>query len=319
MPLNSPQIIALAFAIATAATGCASRTTTADPGLAAEARALQLLSREVPAWSAENACFSCHNNGDAARALMLAARLGHKTPKSSLADTAAWLSRPATWDDNKGDPGFSDHRLANLQFALALVTATDHGLLDEPSAVQEAARRVARDQAADGSWPIDPHNRAGSPATYGSALATALAIRILRTLPTELEPARQRAFKWLSGEPVGAVPSAAGMLFAKITARETEAVDYLHRTQNGDGGWGPYPDSPSEAFDTALALLALAEVDSAPSKSAILRGRQFLVAWQNPDGSWPATTRPSGGESYAQQMSTTGWATLALLKTRTRK
>ena len=30
-------------------------------------RALQFLSREVPSWSIENKCYSCHNNGDAAR------------------------------------------------------------------------------------------------------------------------------------------------------------------------------------------------------------------------------------------------------------
>jgi hypothetical protein len=48
----------------------------------------------------------------------------------------------------------------------------------------------------------------------------------------------------------------------------------------------------------------------------IQRGRAFLLAQQNTDGSWPATTRPSGGDSYAQMMSTTGWATLAVLETR---
>lgn len=48
----------------------------------------------------------------------------------------------------------------------------------------------------------------------------------------------------------------------------------------------------------------------------IQRGRTFLITTQQSDGSWSATTRPSGGQSYAQQMSTTGWATLALLATR---
>ena len=48
----------------------------------------------------------------------------------------------------------------------------------------------------------------------------------------------------------------------------------------------------------------------------IARGRAFLIARQQADGSWPETTRPSGAESYAQRISTTGWATLALLATR---
>jgi hypothetical protein len=48
----------------------------------------------------------------------------------------------------------------------------------------------------------------------------------------------------------------------------------------------------------------------------IARGRAFLIATQRDDGGWPETTRPSGGTSYAQRISTTGWATLALLATR---
>jgi hypothetical protein len=51
-------------------------------------------------------------------------------------------------------------------------------------------------------------------------------------------------------------------------------------------------------------------------KASIARGREFLAREQLADGSWPATTRPSGGDSYAQKISTTGWALLALLRTR---
>jgi hypothetical protein len=43
------------------------------------------------------------------------------------------------------------------------------------------------------------------------------------------------------------------------------------------------------------------------------QGRSYLVVQQTEEGAWPETTRPSGGESYAQRISTTGWATLALL------
>ena len=105
-----------------------------------------------------------------------------------------------------------------------------------------------------------------------------------------------------------------------LTNGMTEAIapslDFLRRAQTSDGGWGPYADSPPEAFDSALALLALAEFRTEPRvPEMIQRGRGFLLATQLADGSWPATTRPSGGESYAQQISTTSWATLALLAT----
>jgi hypothetical protein len=91
------------------------------------------LSMEVPDWFRNNACYSCHNNGDGVRALYLALHKGLKVPFKALEDTTAWLSKPSRWSENKGDPAFSDKRLANIQFAAALVEA---GFM---SAVQPAA------------------------------------------------------------------------------------------------------------------------------------------------------------------------------------
>jgi hypothetical protein len=123
------------------------------------------------------------------------------------------------------------------------------------------------------------------------------------------------------------IPAAAVVILAETeesdrrepadSLRMAEALSFLKSAQGSDGGWGPYADAPSEVYDTALALLALNKSKRKPGiPDAIIRGRTFLCRTQNADGSWPATTRPSGGNSYAQQMSTTGWATLALLATR---
>jgi hypothetical protein len=66
-----------------------------------------------------------------------------------------------------------------------------------------------------------------------------------------------------------------------------------------------------------LLALARSRDDDLPGRTeAIRRGRAYLVAAQRPDGSWPETTRPPDGESYAQRLSTTGWALQALLATR---
>ena len=37
-----------------------------------------------------------------------AARLGFTISESVLADTTRWLLHPETWDNNRGNPGFSD-------------------------------------------------------------------------------------------------------------------------------------------------------------------------------------------------------------------
>jgi hypothetical protein len=280
--------------------------------------------REVPAWSKNNGCYSCHNNGDAARALYKASQKGHRISAGVLADTTAWLADPQLWDKNKGDPGFSDQRLANLQFAVALLTALETGHLVDKKPLQAAARKVAADQSPSGAWLIDSGTAVGSPATYGSTLATMLAWRVLKAAGLDgHKNATRSAERWLSQVPINSVSAAASLLLAAtgdhssaVKSRRAECVAIIGRAQTKDGGWGPYADSPPEVFDTAIVLLALAAGKQAAVKDRIDRGRKFLAAQQDADGGWPATTRPPGGESYAQRLSTTGWATLALLATR---
>jgi hypothetical protein len=280
-----------------------------------ERKAIAFLSREVPTWSKDNQCYSCHNNGDGARALYEAAKLGYDVPPRALADTSAWLANPAAWDKNKGDPGFSDKRLANLQFAAALAAAVRAGQVTNQISLQTAARRVAADQGTNGAWEIDAQSVAGSPATYGSVLATYMALRVLKEAGSENDAAL-KAEQWLASRKPANLLETATLLLAVPGERRADYISRLRQAQTAEGGWGPFPDAPQEIFDTAIALLALAQAGDANLGSAIKKGRSFLTANQNADGSWPATTRPRGGESYAQQLSTTAWATLALLHTR---
>jgi hypothetical protein len=298
----------------------------------AEARAVGFLMREVPAWSKENGCFSCHNNGDAARALYAASRKGRRVPDHVLADTTEWVKRPAHWDDNKGDPGFSDKRLADIQFAASLLSAIESGRVKDRRPLEQAARKLAAGQSADGSWKIDAGNSLGSPATYGDSLATYMALRTLKKAAlTETRDAVERAASWLRQASPNNVLTAATLLLAaefvydqagqsarrSRRLKQDQCLKLIRAAQTSDGGWGPYADSPPETFDTAIVLLALSRFRREPGVGELIRrGRGFLIAQQNSDGSWPATTRPSGGDSYAQLMSTTGWATLALLETK---
>jgi len=306
-------------------TGCSSRLARIDslPSPTAEDRAVAFLQREVPAWSQDNGCYSCHNNGDAARALYAASRRGYRFSKGVLADTTKWVSHPERWEDNKGDPGFSDQRLATVQFAASLAAAVESGAVRNPATLNAAAIKVARAQAPDGSWPVDVANPVGSPATYGTALATYMAWDVLsRASSPEVRAATQRAGNKLRSIKPDSIPNAAVLLLFLRSERGSAAnirtaLDFLRRAQTRDGGWGPYADSPPEAFDTALALLAIAGFpDETAVPAMVRRGREFLAGTQSPDGSWPATTRPADERSYAQQISTTGWATLALLETR---
>jgi hypothetical protein len=298
-----------------------------------EARAISYLAREVPAWRRGHPCYSCHNNGDAARALMAAlSRSGGI--REALDDTLAWIGEPARWQSNGGgEGGADDKRLARIQFAHAATAAVAAGLV--PSrAVSAAAAIVASDQQTDGSWRLDSSDSIGSPATYGTSLATAVA---RRTLIAAKDPAFSeridRAAAWLARSRPDNVPDAVAVVlaFASDDGRRPEswpiALGVLRKGQGRDGGWGPYITSPAEPFDTALAVLGLRAVsrraslaepafDATALAEAIDKGTGYLRKAQLLDGSWPETTRPAGQSSYAQRISTTGWALLALLDSR---
>lgn len=270
------------------------------------AAAVSYLSQEVPAWKANNGCYSCHNNGDAFRALLAARRAGYRVPERALADTVRWLTQPAAWDKQQADAAYRDKNLARIQFSLALADVNDR------AALRLAADSLVKLQSADGSWPLEQDAAAGSPATYGTPLSTYAALRVLRVASSaRTKEAIQRAEAWLRRlRPVATVDVAAVVMGVGAV----DGVQALLKSQTRNGGWGPYPNSPVEAFDTAIAMLALA--DHAAAKKAVERGAEWLGRAQLASGGWPATTRPSGGVSYAQHVSTTGWAVLALIKAR---
>ena len=148
--------------------------------------------------------------------------------------------------------------------------------------------------------------------TYGVVLATYMAIETLKAADSVRfrEPVA-RADSWLWQQKSRSTPEAAALVMALNSG---PALAALKRAQASDGGFGPYANSPSEPFDTAIALLALKATGN--NGEALRRARVWLIAAQQPDGSWVETTRPAGSQSYAQRISTSAWATIALLESR---
>ena len=294
-----------------------------------ERRAVHYLTQEVPRWFEENHCHSCHNNGDGARALYTAKQLGLRVPSRALEDTSGWLRQPLAWDHNQGEAACSDLKLARIQFASALASASASGDITSRAPLLRAAESLLPYQNEQGYWEIDEQGTVGSPCTYGLHLATYSARRVLEAAGRErFSEAIARADLWfLDTTPASVLDAAATVLALHDRTRRPalqgaehrlrQAIEVIQQGQAGDGGWGPYAKSPSEVFDTAMAVLALHSIGKpAQYQSLINQGRAFLVQSQLPAGGWIETTRPSGSQSYAQHLCTTGWATLALLKTR---
>jgi hypothetical protein len=297
----------------------------AEPKPTPEAKAVAWLVREVPTWSPDNRCFSCHHNGDGARVLYQARRLGFTVPDKSLDDTTRWLTRPGDWDNNGTEGGASDRTLARLQWAAALASAGEAGVVKERAALEKAADFVAAQQRKDGSFTVEAEGSIGSPATHGVALATVLARRTLAFVDRRKhEQAIALADTWLRQREVKTVLDAASVLWGLEKADDAGAkkqrqacLEMIRKGEAKDGGWGPYLRSAPEPFDTAVVLLALSS--QAPTdeiKAMLRRGRAWLIAAQEEDGCWPETTRPAGNVSYPQRTSTAAWATQALLATR---
>ncbi len=268
-----------------------------------EQRAVDFLSREVAQWRGANGCFSCHNNGDGARALFVARKLGFNVPAAALANTVEWLKNPKDWDKKKENAGFTNPILARIQFTSALMESG----MPISKYVSEA---LVLAQTADGSWPVEAADNLGSPATYGTTLATLVARNALhRIAPRKYKLPIKRADSYLNSRSPKSTMEAAAL----VMNGQKQWLDLLLKWQGSEGGFGPFQNSPAEVFDTAIALLALPTkgVDEKIRK----RGRQYLLKTQQSDGGWPETTRPSGAQSYAQRISTSAWALLALLAT----
>jgi hypothetical protein len=302
----------------------------ADPVAIAVARGVGYLTKEVPKWKAEHPCYSCHNNGDATRALLAASAKGHDIG-TSLDDTLTFLKQPAKWDQNKAPDGFDDKQLARVQFASALALAERHGKAASTD-LDQAAKLLVADQKADGSWTLDQSQSIASPVTYGTIIATWSARTTL--ISSGMQPDHftiVAADRWIRGLAPENVIDASATVLALELASDVMAenlrracLQIIRQGQSPDGGWGPYVTAKPQVFDTAIAVLALSMLDVEPRlarstyrqeelKEAIAKGKAYLVSQQRPDGSWPETTRPADQESYAQRISTTGWAMLALL------
>ena len=298
---------------------------------AAIKRSVAFLTKEVPKWHAEHPCYSCHNNGDATRALIVASMRGYDIG-TAVDDTVDFLRVPSRWDQNKAPGGFDDRTLARIQFGSALAAAARAGRAPDSTLV-DAAKIIAADQQGDGSWTLDVSKSLASPATYGTLLATASARATLIASGREPDDfAIVQIDRFFRGLQVENVIDAAAVILGLDAGEDVMAENLranclriLREGQAPSGGWGPFVTAPPQVFDTAIAVLALGVMETDPRLSrkvyrpeelreALARGRAYLVSQQKPDGSWPETTRPADQESYAQRISTTGWALLALLR-----
>ena len=155
----------------------------------------------------------------------------------------------------------------------------------DAEALTQAAALVLADQRADGSWPISATSNVGTPSGYGTPLATAVAREVLaRAGGPAARASIERADAWFRAQIPQAVLEASAALLGLGTADDAPAVAsrqaalaIVIQGQASDGGWGPYTNAPSEAFDTAVAVLAL---DGLRPRPALTAPAMTVQAWR---------------------------------------
>ncbi len=189
----------------------------------------------------------------------------------------------------------------------------------------------------DGSWLLDSSDSIGSPATYGTALATVFARRTLQAAnqdhsrsasiapavgsprsPSTTSPTRQQSCSH-SPTPLAGAPATGNRRY-RFSSRDRGAMAAGGRTRTllprrSIRRWRCSRFKRSGGGRTPRNQSSARQCSTRRSRS----GRRYLVKTQLDDGSWNETTRPAGQTSYAQRVSTTAWALLALMETKAPK
>lgn len=241
------------------------------------------------------------------------------------------LVEPSGWAfefENRWNPDVDDTAMVLL--ALRKIPTRDIGRRD--AALQRGLKWMLTFQCKDGGWaafdkdctkgilekvPFADHNAMLDP-ECADITARILELLGLEGFPLD-HPQIQQALKYVRDRQeedgswygrwgvnyiYGTWQVVRGMRALGINMRQSwllRARDWLESVQHSDGGWGErcntYEDpvfkgqGPSTASQTAWAVMGLIAFND-PKRRSLIRGVKYLLATQNPDGSWtePETT-----------------------------
>ena len=287
---------------------------------AAVGRAIPYLRREGARWIEDKKCVSCHRVGNMIWALAATERAGF--PPAGVSEVADWAV-DATLAPNTHGAATGSENLEGV--AQLLLAGPVRGRLAEDDVRRELIVLLRDGRAADGSWPAGgqlPMQKRPKPETAAiSTLWIGLALLAADDDPdTPARVATAASAVDAAGPGTSTEWFAARLLLADRLGqgdRAAELAAALRARQRDDGGWNWAGDDPSDALGTGLALYALTRSGVPPADPAVAAGRRFLIAGQNPDGSWPVPGTKRSAKGRTRETSDywgAAWATLALIE-----
>jgi ankyrin repeat protein len=292
-------------------------------------RALPLLQESARIWTRERRCFSCHHQGLGITAVALARERGFSIDQAKLAAEVDSTRRQLAGPDVGANLA---PNAVMIDDALMLVAMAAAGEPRTPATDREVYRLLGGQQVS-GRWTAFSQR---VPLEGSHVAHTAWAIRALRlfgapSLQSQVDAHIRRGTDWLSRQPAADTQDLAMQLLGLAWSdaprdRIQPVVMKLLALQRPDGGWGQTATRSSDAYATGQALVALNQAGRVPPTTASFKkGLDFLIAAQQPDGSWLVETRRTWRRGLAyfesgfpygkhQFISYAGaaWATMAL-------
>lgn len=103
--------------------------------------------------------------------------------------------------------------------------------------------------------------------------------------------------------------------FNRYKSSIEEIINWLKLTQNKDGGWPFYKGKESNSICTAMAIIALIEIEKSFSLKPISKALDWLLSNQKPSGEWNVCLEEQAIFRYGKWIHySSPWAIVALLK-----
>ena len=272
-------------------------------------------------WIEKKKCVSCHRVGTMLWSLSAAQQRGFDV-SDRFGKWLAWALEKSLSKDAKGNVIGSGNKEGLVQ--LLMTRRLGGNLATHAESYKKLEHLIAGGQQPDGSWkpggqlPSQKRTLSETQDVTTMWLALTLSDRGRRQSPgIDLK----KTIKRIAASPSGkSTEWYALRLLLAHQQDDNETVDTIARKllkqQSADGGWGWLVGEKSDALGTAMSLYALLR-SGAGDEDVVRRARQFLVARQQPDGSWPVSGTKTKTRNRVEETATywgTTWAVIALVE-----